>query len=326
VRPSPHSLLRALLGAAALLALPACTSGGAGGGASGPVDPPREAVAATELSAAVVLPVESRRMPVVRVYIPGAGLASMLLDTGAERTLVDTEAARRLGLELLDYRVPLAVTRGGKRVGSIDRWTRIERLELSRATASDLSPPVTDLRHLYRGLDGIVGQDVLSSWGVAFDGGRSEIRLLPPEDVPELVAAHERAGTTLTRLPLTWWRGVPVVELEMSDGTLVEMVVDTGASTTALPADLLREQGLRPRGTLPRAHVAGWEQAPIYRVEGMRLGGRELSGWVLSFDGERGYLGYDLLSRMVSVIDAPGDALWVGPARERGERRGRRGR
>lgn len=267
----------------------------------------------TEFGAEIALPLQSRSVPVVQASIPGYGSGEFILDSGAQRTIFDRRHVQRWGLPLIRYDEPLRVTRGGAAAGSIEAHTIVGRLELGGAAALDLEPPVTDLSHLRRSLAGIIGQDVLRNWALVFDGRRREVTILPPDQVDATLARWAEQGTELTACPLTWWNGVPTLEVDLPDELHASMIVDTGASMTSLPRAAIDELELVPAGTRTRAHIGGTERPGIFRCPELGLANWRVRAWVVEHAGERGLLGYDVLGRCLMVLDGPRGVLWVAP-------------
>jgi predicted aspartyl protease len=275
---------------------------------SGPTDRYRTEIPARE----VAFRLHRRAVPSIDGEIPGHGTGEFILDTGARHTIVDKRRAERFGLPLFDYARPLKVTRGGAAAGALEQFTRFARLELGSLCVLDCEPPVAELSHVQRRLAGLIGQDVLRGLGVVFDGPKRQVRFVPSDELETSLASLRAEGVELERLPVTWWNGVPTVEIHCGQGVHAKMVLDTGASMTSLPRAAIEAMGLAVLGTTSRAHIGGMESAPVYRCEGLQLGRWPAPTWVDDHSGARGLLGYDVLRRFVVVLDGPRGELWIG--------------
>jgi predicted aspartyl protease len=156
----------------------------------------------------------------VAASVNGRGPFRFLLDTGSNRSAVSPRLAAELRLE------PVAkttlVTLGHQRAGDA---ARIESLTLGNLTVRDLRVPLLtdgELDALGAGLDGVIGQDVLSDYNYTLDYRRSRLRWDGDE-------TEHRNGV---RLPLKRDEGRWLVGLPQHDGgdRVLWFVPDSGAS------------------------------------------------------------------------------------------------
>lgn len=163
-------------------------------------------------------------VPTVVVRVGGREV-SALIDTGAQYSVIDRALYAGLpdaGRSLFDMPLVAYGVGGGAQVG---RGTTLD-LELAGLTVSGLRAAILDLGPLAsdRGLRTplILGQDVLGEAVLALDPARRHARLvsreafLRPSDLGE--APVRRSGTAL------------IAEVTV-EGSLIEAVVDTGASS-----------------------------------------------------------------------------------------------
>jgi Aspartyl protease len=174
------------------------------------------------------------RRCIVPVLLDGR-LANMLLDTGAERTVVTREAAIRLKLRL-DTWVETTLRGAG---GELE--TRAD-VDVTRATLGGvnlfqrhpgpLSLAVTDFN--LGGPDGLLGSDILRHYTIDLDYPRAQLTLRPPSE--------KAPNTNAVKLRLLWPNQLLApVRLEGHDLTAL---VDTGASTSLINARGLYRLGL----------------------------------------------------------------------------------
>ncbi len=108
--------------------------------------------------------------------------AALYLDTGAGRTVLDTEGARRRGLELCE------TGRGAGGLGAasmVSFSTTIRHLDLRAIEEFDLSVAAVDLSHVNAGLrargaapmDGVIGADLLEAREAVIDYKRLQLYL-----------------------------------------------------------------------------------------------------------------------------------------------------
>jgi len=170
-------------------------------------------------------------------------ILSFVFDTGAEGTVIDTAASRRLGL---------TATGSSRVVGALGE-TRIPvmaglSIELGALHLEDVTAAFIPLEHLEevlgRPLDGIIGGDVLRDRVVAIDYDRA------------MISIHDRDAFSFegwgSACPLTGRAGSSRVggTLELLDGTVIEgdFAVDSGANQyLELAAPFVRRERLAAR-------------------------------------------------------------------------------
>jgi len=160
-------------------------------------------------------------MMLTQVYLNGLGPFRMLLDTGAEASMLRPEAAARIGARAL-YRVE-QVTAAGVAEAPAGRL----RVQVGGVTDEDgetIYAPV-----VLRGADGVLGQSWLRrhSYLLDFRRGRFILDGQPPADGLR-VALREAAGR-------------PCLTAQV-DGQAQELIIDSGASALVLFCGQLRYQ------------------------------------------------------------------------------------
>lgn len=217
--------------------------------------------------------------------------ARMVLDTGAQRSMVTRDAVRRLDLALDEWvatttrgvggvernrnALPRSITLGGV---ALERRTRTRDTSLTVATL-----PLAEI-------DGLLGRDFLSLFDLDLD---------PRAATVSLFATQGCAGAFLpwtqpyVALPVTNPADTALVVDVWLDGTKLRALLDTGASVSVLAAPGMTRMGLtiEALATTPQSHAAG-------------LGPRIVTGWTRRFATLR--IGPDVL---------PDPTLWVAPVR-----------
>lgn len=211
----------------------------------------------------------------VDVSVGGKGPYRFLVDTGAERTIISRQLARRLQLE------------GGKDavlhsvVGRNDVETVfIPRLQVSSNTISVIDAPALEAANI--GADGMLGIDSLRSQRVLFDF-RTKTMSISPANRPQarmdgetvVVRARSRNG----RLIFT--------QAEI-DNQPVTVIVDTGSQVTIGNMALQRSLMRRKLWTVPDPvmieSVTGEQlSARVARVRKLEIGGVHIDELAVAF-------------------------------------------
>ena len=217
------------------------------------------------------VPLEPRgRLFTVPVTVNGRPV-HLLLDTGGRASLLTEATVQRLNVTR-DGRT--ATVMAGMAGGSMRTDANIDSMMLGDAPLSLRRIPVNSFGD-FRGIDGIVGLDVLRDYDLDIDAPRRVLTLYrvrqceradPPWDAP----AQPIAGTSTS----TGWMDMPIA----IDGHAETALVDTGASYTEiaprlLPRFGLSEQALANDRTLKLHVVAGDDiQIRMHRFQTLRIG------------------------------------------------------
>ncbi|HEY0600277.1 aspartyl protease family protein [Brevundimonas sp.] len=255
-----------------------------------------------------------------RIYIPAVvnGVETeVLLDSGAEMTVLDKAFAERLGLNASGD--VAAVGTGG--VGSAQFAPGVT-IVLDGITFADRTVAVIDLaaigQAIGRPLPVVLGKD-------AFNG------LIIDVDFPgRRIAFHEREGFTppegLTEVPLLSTGAIRAVPLSIEgrEPALFDFDTGNGGALIIYPA-YAEANGLlegRPRSTVMSGAVGGVRESGIATIRSLELAGFEVRDVPTVFppagpsavDSDRtaGNVGLGVLGRFRLVTDFAGDRLWLG--------------
>ena len=247
---------------------------------------------AVALPGAVAVPVDvADGRCVVAVLLDGR-VARMVVDTGAERTLVTRAAAQRLGLRR-DLWVDTPMEGAG---GQVERHPNVDvgspslgKMALFQETGRGLSLAVTDLN--LGDADGLLGSDLLRHFTLDLDMPKARLVLLP-------AGGTMAAGNCVQLRP--WARGLLLCPVRVDQQELTALV-DTGAGATLINARGLHRLGitaanlagdpvvtpLRPGREVPGASAPVHDAAtrPAYRVEPWFADGASAGGRVRSYPG-----------------------------------------
>ncbi|MBP1714778.1 MAG: Peptidase retrovirus subgroup [Deltaproteobacteria bacterium] len=111
----------------------------------------------------------------VQAKINGAGPITMILDTGADRTLIVSSALGKLGISIENASRVLLGGVTGRSYGSAV-W--VNSLEVGRAIVSPLLVVVHDSD--LKGAEGLLGRDFLANFNVTIDSKEQLVTLAPP--------------------------------------------------------------------------------------------------------------------------------------------------
>jgi len=236
---------------------------------------------------------EAERMT-VPVSIGGSGPYRFIVDTGAERTVIDSDLARSLGL------VP------GRRstVHSMTEVSRVDTvfipsLEVGGKRVRGIEAPALERRHM--GAQGLLGVDSLQSQRVFFDFVRQEMTIMPSRRREERWAADAIVVTARNRF------GHLVLVDASVEGHKVWVILDTGSEVTvgneALRRRLARKGDLGATHPIEMLSVTGGRRiADATRVRTIRIGGLDIKDLPIAFADVHPFRKLDLLDRPALLL------------------------
>jgi len=222
-------------------------------------------------------------------------IATFVLDTGAQRSLVSIEAVQRLGLARDPW---VGTTMSG--IGGIDRRPNADPRSLSlggvklvrRTLSHDTSLTVGILPRTQAGnrvIDGLLGRDFLSVFDLDLDMPGARLTMFQVHDCAGRFLPWQGDYTSVpVAIPAEQALVVPVA----LDGTPLRALLDTGSSTSLLAAPGMFRLGLQPTSLAadPAGTINGLGRHPVvmhlHRFRSLQVGPQ--------------------------VVDAP--SLWVAPA------------
>ena len=269
-----------------------------------------------EIDAPLELRLESGSVPIVRVRFPGRSAAGdlgirMVVDSGAETSLLSREAAEQLGLDIGTYRGVSRIEGSAGGFRDITQYVTIDSMllgdfEIRQFFLSLVEPEAFEAFDF----EGILGQDLLSKLASVFDMERRELTLLPTgiddEGITEFIRERRDLNGTWRGEPIEF-RPRPFVKFDIlqgSDRFPVELLIDTGATNTSMPKSICKLLG-PPVGLRTKIGLDGRYRAKSYSLNNFPLCGFTIGGEVVESRQEYGLLGMDILGGFVLILNGP---------------------
>lgn len=250
---------------------------------------------------------------------------TLLLDTGATRTLLTPDIARRLGLTTgSDTPRSSMVTLGGQQ-GDLP-LIQLASVAVGDAAVENLQVGVFSALPHAPFIDGLLGGDFLQHFTLRLDYAQSRLQLMPP-DAHETVSPPAPSPVTavLSTMAMEVIDNHMVVQAMLNHTEPVTLLLDTGTTYTMLTPETARRAGLqlsrsRPRGLLK---VVGGQEVrfPLVPVAALAMGEAVVKnlqvGILEAFPGTRpvdGLLGGDFLEHFTLTLDYRARRLQLTPA------------
>jgi predicted aspartyl protease len=183
----------------------------------------------------------------VAVSLGGTGPFRFLVDTGADRTAISSDVARRLGL-VVGENASLHSMTGMSSV----RTATVPSLQLSRRDLTIVDAPILEAASM--GADGILGTDSLHSQRIMFDFDKKMMTIVPSE---QRLAKDDATIVVTGRLK----NGRLIVTNANADQNRITVVLDTGSEVCigneALRQRLQNDGLLRNSGGVDLQSVTG---------------------------------------------------------------------
>lgn len=209
----------------------------------------------------------------VPVAIAGAGPHRFVIDTGAQRTVISRELARRLGLAE-GPTVGLTAMSGSTRVGT----AVIPSITVSSLGGERIEAPLLEARFL--GAPGMLGLDTLQGHAVVIDFDRRSMTLQPSRKRAR--RSQSRPGEVVVRARSLY--GQLVVTDAYVGAVKVRVILDTGTAVTT--GNLALKRRLRRLKGVPIelvSVVGGVLQADYTTVPQVRIGDAHIGNMPVAF-------------------------------------------
>lgn len=253
---------------------------------------PKEDVIATAVD-------ESLRMT-VPVMVNGEGPFQFVIDTGADRTVISSELAERLGLP--DAGKARLHAMGGERDVRI---VAINSVQVSTNTARDVRAAALPAQNL--GADGLLGIDSLKGQRIIMDFKAQTMTVVPSSKKDRTPDEDEGmiVVTAKTRL------GQLVMVDADANGQKVWVVVDTGAENsvgnTRLKRLMIKRNSNLPVKTVEMSDVLGKRTPAEYIVvDNMRVGNIAMKNSPIAFADAHPFKLFDLTTKPAMLLGMEG--------------------
>lgn len=246
-----------------------------------------------EITGDAVAGKEVRTRMTVPATVNGAGPFRFIVDSGADRSVVGAQLARRLALPAGD-----TVTMHSMAGSTTVRTAEVGRLAVGGSVVHHISAPVLAEAHL--GADGLLGIDALAGQRLMLDFERDTVTL---EDARRRVAGQPGDIVVVARRR----RGQLILTQARAGGTVVEAVIDTGAEITmansALRTKLFGARRLPKAQLVQLVSVTGATiTAELVVLPQIRLGGIVLEQVPVAFADVPPFRMFDLAERPAILL------------------------
>jgi predicted aspartyl protease len=242
---------------------------------------------------------ESMRMT-VPVMVNGQGPFQFVIDTGADRTVISSELAERLGLQ--DAGKARLHAMGGERDV---RLVAIDSVQVSTNTARDVRAAALPARNL--GADGLLGIDSLKGQRIIMDFKAQTMTVVPSSKNDRTPVEDEGmiVVTAKTRL------GQLVMVDADANGQKVWVVVDTGAESsvgnTRLKRLMIKRNSKLPVKIVEMSDVLGKRTPADYIVvDSMRVGNIAMKNSPIAFADAHPFKLFDLTTKPAMLLGMEG--------------------
>ncbi len=268
----------------------------------------------------------------------------LLVDTGNNVTVLDSRAAERWGLQRTGDE-PRKFTDSVGSVGVSAGNVRVTGLRLGAIEVKPFNAPTLVLPRAMGAIDGVIGTDLLLACTWIFDAPNNALHVLSNANIKEYANDYCSEGSW-SPLITTLENGMFSARVRCADSTVASLMVDTGASRTSLPRDIIeelrlpraddlirqenqlrtrmREQELKKSG-LPGVAMGLDSNGGVRGVTGARgiaypflidtlhVGKVEVGSLIVesSLEHNTGLLGADVLGQFAWIIDGPSECVHV---------------
>ena len=250
---------------------------------------------------------------------------TLLLDTGATRTLLTPDIARRLGRSPGPDTPKSSMVTLGAHQAELPLM-RLASLAVGDAVVEDLQVGVcTTLPHAPF-IDGLLGGDFLQHFTLRLDYAQSRLQLIPQDSLDtSLPLAASPVAAVLSTMSTEVVDNHVLVQATLNHTEPVTLLLDTGTTYTMLTPETARRAGLQPtrhrsQGLLK---VVGGQEVrfPLVPVATLAMGEAVVKnlqvGILATFPGTRpvdGLLGGDFLEHFTLTLDYRTRRLQLTPA------------
>jgi predicted aspartyl protease len=260
-------------------------------------------------------------LPLVSAVLNHKEYVTLLFDTGATRTMLTPETARRLRMHPpADAPKQTGVATGGQAVEFVVAHLAV--IAVGEAVVENLPVGIALVLPEAPLVDGVLGGDFLQHFTVMLDYAASRLWLEPRQGAP----ASPPPVTVAEHRPISLQRVNNRVLLRavLNDKEPVTLLLDTGATHTQLHPETAARAGLHPPAHPPQATAAVFGGRtitfPLVQLSALAVGDSMVKdlqvGVFLALPREpsvHGILGGDFLQHFIVTLDYPTNQLWLAP-------------
>lgn len=258
---------------------------------------------------------------------------ALMIDTGAQRTLLDWDTIFHLGLDVRNSHVSIGGVWGSER-GHYG-VAQIASLVMGNCTFLDVPITVADESHINRiqgqHLDGLFGAHEMTRFGAIIDCARQMIYVNPkgPSATTSQKLAAFLGERGFVRVPMHWDQRHHLQVDVGINGHPSNLIVDTGASTTLIADPVANASAVSRLPLRVSVHDTTADMVPINigRIKELTIGGFRIPdaevviGRIVKEAGG-GLLGEEHLSWNFGIVDVGGMNLYLRHPEERSPKKG----
>jgi predicted aspartyl protease len=246
---------------------------------------------------------------------------TLLLDTGATKTILTPETARRLRMQPpAEAPKQTAVVTGGQTVEFV--VAQLSAIAVGDNVVENVPVGIALVLPEAPLVDGVLGGDVLQHFSIGLDYAASRLRLAPPPGAPAPQPAGSTGEVRHSAVPLQIVNNRVLVSARLNRTESVRLLLDTGSTHTFLHPDIAARLGMRPAADVPRnttmvfggRHIA----FPVVQLSAIAVGDAMVEdlpvGVFLALPdmtAVHGILGGDFLQHFVVTLDYASNQLWL---------------
>jgi predicted aspartyl protease len=251
------------------------------------------------------------------VQVNDRGPFEFILDTGASTSLLSSELAKELNVEIVGSKEGRGA--GGKVAVSL---AKVDSLAVGEMRLENVDVAIVDLVSIGRAvgakIDGDIGYNFLKHFRVTVDYPDSAIRLEDPKSIEHLARGAKTEVPIRLANPA---KPLILVDVHANGCGPFQFAIDTGTSTSSITPQLAKELSLTTSEIPPITGGGGQIVASTAKLQSFQLGGAKIENMAVvvadfftmlnAAIGAKldGIVGYNFLRNYKVVIDYPGETL-----------------
>jgi predicted aspartyl protease len=263
----------------------------------------------------------ANHVPLVGAVLNHKEYVTLLLDTGATRTMLTPETARRLRLQpAADAPKHTAVVIGGQTVEFV--IAQLSAIAVGDSVVENVPVGIALVVPEAPLVDGVLGGDFLQHFSVGLDYTASRLQLAPRPEARAPQPAGSAGGAGRRAVPLQIVNNRVLVHARLNHTQQVTLLLDTGAAHTLLHPNTAARLGMQAPAEAPKNSITvfGGRQIafPVTQLSAVAVGDvlvEDLQVGVFlalpDMTAVHGILGGDFLQHFVVTLDYASNQLWL---------------